>query len=61
MSLPPADDEIIAGGDTTGNVYVHTLAVPDAREWVCENTTPPLTEAQRATYLPHAYLQGDCD
>lgn len=28
----PADDEIIAGGDTTGNVYVHTLDLPDARE-----------------------------
>lgn len=57
----PADDEIIAGGDTTGNVYVHTLAVPDAREWVCDSTTP-MTEAQRETYLPHADIRGgDCD
>ncbi|WP_024500189.1 WD40 repeat domain-containing protein [Gordonia amicalis] len=56
----PADDEIIAGGDTTGNVYVHTLAVPEAREWVCDSTTP-MTEAQRETYLPHADIRGDCD
>ncbi|ETA05878.1 MULTISPECIES: WD40 repeat domain-containing protein [Gordonia] len=56
----PADDEIIAGGDTTGNVYVHTLDVPDAREWIC-GTSTPMTEEQRSTYLPRAYLRSDCD
>ncbi|MBY4573740.1 hypothetical protein ACN94_09090 [Gordonia paraffinivorans] len=30
----PSDDELVAGGDTTGNVYVHSLDLQDAREWV---------------------------
>ncbi|MEO9326639.1 hypothetical protein ABFT43_01800 [Gordonia sp. B21] len=56
----PADDELLAGGDTTGNVYVHSLDVNAARGWVCASTSP-LTPAQRKAYLPHADLKGDCD
>ncbi|MCD2145429.1 nSTAND1 domain-containing NTPase [Gordonia paraffinivorans] len=56
----PSDDELVAGGDTTGNVYVHSLDLQDAREWVCASTSP-MTDAQREAYLPHADLHGDCD
>lgn len=56
----PSDDELVAGGDTTGNVYRHSLDLQDAREWVCASTSP-MTDAQREDYLPHADLHGDCD
>ena len=56
----PSDDELVAGGDTTGNVYVHSLDLQDAREWVCASKSP-MTDAQREAYLPHADLHGDCD
>ncbi|UPW10004.1 hypothetical protein M1C59_03880 [Gordonia terrae] len=55
----PSDDEIIAGGDTTGNVYRHTLDLDVARDWICASTAP-LTDAQRDAYLPHVDVRANC-
>ncbi|WP_439030195.1 nSTAND1 domain-containing NTPase [Gordonia terrae] len=56
----PSDEEIITGGDTTGNVYRHTLDLDDARRWICASTAP-ITDAQRAAYLPHVDTRANCD
>ncbi len=55
----PSDEEIISGGDTTGNVYLHTLDLDVARDWICASTAP-LTDAQRDAYLPHVDVRANC-
>ncbi|AFR47392.1 nSTAND1 domain-containing NTPase [Gordonia sp. KTR9] len=55
----PSDEEIISGGDTTGNVYLHTLDLDVARDWICASTAP-LTDAQRDAYLPHVDVRSNC-
>ena len=55
----PTDEHIISGGDTTGNVYLHTLDLDEARDWICASTAP-VTDAQRDAYLPHIDARADC-
>ena len=55
----PTDEDIISGGDTTGNVYLHTLDLDEARDWICASTAP-VTDAQRDAYLPHIDARADC-
>ena len=55
----PTDEHIISGGDTTGNVYLHTLDLDEARDWICASTAP-VTDAQRDAYLPHIDVRADC-
>ena len=58
--LVPAGPKIaFSGGDTTGNVYLHTLDLDEARDWICASTAP-VTDAQRDAYLPHIDVRADC-